>query len=555
MRSIKRFYLLNGLSFFTLLFFAIFSAHAQLTLLGSGRTATDCSADGSVVVGYDASQHFMWTETTGVMLIGGSAPGAGVGGQTAISADGSLIAGTRINPSNNLAELSSYDVGTGQWTSHGSLGSSSGNSASSAWGISSDGETIVGLGWVNAGSAHGIRYTSAEGVVDLGSTVAGSSSRANTANDDGSIIGGWQDSSTGFRQGAIWTNGVQALITHPNGDPATEVGTLSDDGVWAGGGSGFANNFQAWIWSQNTGIIDIGPAPTAGWRGAISGLNANGSVAVGFYRPFPAPATFGRGIYYTQAQGLLDLTDYAVSLGIDVQGAILALPLGLSDDGSTVVGITDSGQGFVLKLPTVPLNDSCADAISLSCNDIAVGSTTNATDTGGNPAPDVFYTFTNTDGFNSLILSTCSGTNFDTVIRVYSDCSLTNEIASNDDSCGQQSELSFEPEADETYYIMVEGAGTESGDFQLEILCGFIGTEDFTFSDLTLYPNPVEDQLNIQNGFEIEQVEIYSVTGQLVRQLSGSGRLVKVNTANLTSGMYFATVYSNGEVSTVKFIK
>lgn len=531
------------------------SSQAQLTLLGSGRTATDCSADGSVVVGYDASQHFMWTEGSGVMLIGGSAPGGGIGGQTAISADGTLISGTRINPSNNLGELSSYDVGTGQWTSHGSLGSASGNSASSAWGISADGGTIVGLGWISAGSAHGIRYTDAEGVVDLGSTVSGRSSRANVANSDGTIIGGWQDSSTGFRQGAIWTNGVQSLITHANGDRATEVGTMSSDGVWFGGGQGFSNNFQAWIWSQATGIIDIGPAPTAGWRGAISGLNSDGSIAVGFYRPFPAPATFGRGIYYTEAQGMLDLTDYAVSLGIDVQGAVLALPLGLSDDGSTVVGITSTGEGFVLKLPVVPSNNSCDNAIAIECFESINGSTTNATDSGGNSAPDVFFSFTNTFAEDQVTFDTCTGTNFDTVIRIYSDCTLTNEIASDDDSCGTGSAVSFFPELGETYYIMVEGAGTASGDFQLSVDCAIIGTEDFTFKDLIFHPNPVENELIIQNGFEIEQVDIYSVTGQLIQQSAADGNTVSIDTSGLSNGMYFATVHSNGEKSTIKFLK
>ena len=146
----------------------------------------------------------MWTQDTGVVLIGGVAP-QNYGGQTDISGDGTLISATRINPDTNLGELSSYNVSTQTWTSHGSLGSSSGSSASSAWGMSSDGLTIVGLGWVNAGSAHAIKWTAAQGVEDLGSTVSGRSTRANTANSDGTVIAGWQDSSSGFRQGAVWT--------------------------------------------------------------------------------------------------------------------------------------------------------------------------------------------------------------------------------------------------------------------------------------------------------------------------------------------------------------
>ena len=326
------------------------NANAQFFELGSGLTATSASSDGSVVVGDNGGQNFMWTEGSGVVLIGGVAP-QGFGGQAAVSADGTLISATRINPSTNLGELSSYNVATQTWTSHGSLGSSSGSSASSAWGMSSDGLTIVGLGWINAGSAHAIKWTAAGGVEDLGSSVSGRSTRANAANSDGSIIAGWQDSPSGFRQGALWTNGVQNLITHANGDRATEAGAISADGVWTCGGQGFSNDFQAWKWSDATGIIDIGPAPTSGWRGAATGLTADGSKAVGFYRPWPAPATFGRGFIHTELDGMLDLTDLAITLGNDLQGAILALPLGISADGSTVVGVTNSGQGFVQQMP------------------------------------------------------------------------------------------------------------------------------------------------------------------------------------------------------------
>ena len=347
----QRNFLLHNHHFFIvalLFFFCVSSANAQYFSLGSGLTATNVSSDGSIVVGDNGGQNFMWTQDTGVVLIGGVAP-QNYGGQTDISGDGTLISATRINPDTNLGELSSYNVSTQTWTSHGSLGSSSGSSASSAWGMSSDGLTIVGLGWVNAGSAHAIKWTAAQGIEDLGSTVSGRSTRATAANSDGSVIAGWQDSSSGFRQGAVWTNGVQNLITHPNGDSATEAGGISADGLWVSGGQGFSNNYQAWKWSAATGIIDIGPAPTSGWRGAATGLTANGSKAVGFYRPWPAPATFGRGFIHTDIDGMVDLTDYAITLGIDVQGATLALPLGISQDGSTVVGVTNSGQGFVLK--------------------------------------------------------------------------------------------------------------------------------------------------------------------------------------------------------------
>ena len=104
-------------------------AVAQLDLLGGGLTVTDLTANGSMAVGDNGSELFMWTPADGVTLIGGVAP-QGFGGQTSVSADGSVIGGTRINPNTSLGEMSAYDVAGQSWTSYGGLGSSSGNSAS-----------------------------------------------------------------------------------------------------------------------------------------------------------------------------------------------------------------------------------------------------------------------------------------------------------------------------------------------------------------------------------------------------------------------------------------
>lgn len=531
------------------------TVNAQFFELGSGFTATSASSDGSVVVGDNGGQNFMWIEGSAVVLIGGVAP-QNFGGRTDVSGDGTFISATRINPNTNLGELSSYNVATQTWTSHGSLGSSSGSSASSAWGMSSDGNTIVGLGWVNAGSAHAIKWTAAGGIEDLGSSVSDRSTRANATNSDGTIIAGWQDASSGFRQGAIWTNGVQSLITHSNGDRATEAGAISADGVWASGGQGFSNDYQAWKWSVANGIIDIGPAPTSGWRGAATGLTADGSKTVGFYRPWPAPATFGRGFIHTDLGGMIDLTDLATTLGNDLQGAILALPLGISDDGSTVIGVTNSGQGFVLRIPSEPINNSCSGAIALDCDDIITGSTANATNSGGEAAPDVYYSYTG-GATEYITISLCSGgTNYDSYLRVYSDCTLATEIIANDDFCGQQSELIFESDGSSTYFIMVEGAGTASGEYSLEISCTpLIGLNDNVFSSLVVYPNPIENQIFISNTEPINSVTIFNTTGQKILHIQPNGTFVKINTDRLQSGVYFANIEASGDKKVIKLIK
>ncbi|MEH6766096.1 MAG: GEVED domain-containing protein, partial [Aequorivita antarctica] len=116
--------------------------------------------------------------------------------------------------------------------------------------------------------------------------------------------------------------------------------------------------------------------------------------------------------------------------------------------------------------------DDCSGAIALACGDSVVGETLTATDSGGNAAPDVFYKFTGSGTSQLVTISLCGGgTDYDSLLRVFDDCDLLNELAFNDDSCGLQSEVTFVSDGTSTYYIMVEGFGSASGNFSLDVTC------------------------------------------------------------------------------------
>ena len=345
--------------------FLLFDMNVSVNVIPSGgelilvpnSTITGVNANGSAAAGYNTSENFMWVESTGVQSIGGLPPGNGTGGDVEMSNDGTKIVGPYLNPASNAKEMSNYDVTTQTWTPLGGIGGQSGDQISSSWGISGDGETVVGLGWLSAGGAHAISWTETTGVIDLGSTVTDRSTRADAVSEDGSVIVGWQDSETGFRQAAIWTNGVQQLIYFPTGERALAAAAISDDGVWVGGEGSSTNSFQAYRWSEATGLENLGPPLQSGWRGATTGVSGDGSIMVGFYRP-QGPALFGSGFIWTEALGVTDLNTYAESLGIDTQGVIMSLPLNISADGTTVVGAgrdaNNQRVGFILKLePTI----------------------------------------------------------------------------------------------------------------------------------------------------------------------------------------------------------
>ncbi|MEO0651900.1 MAG: hypothetical protein AAFZ65_14590, partial [Planctomycetota bacterium] len=176
-------------------------------------------------------------------------------------------------------------------------------------------------------------------------------SRANDCDFDGNVVVGWQDQANGTRQGAVWIDGVQQTISL-GVSAMGELGCVSGDGTWAGGIGNFANGGEAYLWSEATGVINLGHLnPT--FSGGTTGVSADGVRAVGFDRPF-GPAILGRGFLWEASFGMVDLNDVASSVGIDTQGVTLSLPLAISPDGRTIVGAglgPGGSQGWRLTLP------------------------------------------------------------------------------------------------------------------------------------------------------------------------------------------------------------
>ncbi|NPA67678.1 MAG: PKD domain-containing protein [Chlorobi bacterium] len=77
-------------------------------------------------------------------------------------------------------------------------------------------------------------------------------------------------------------------------------------------------------------------------------------------------------------------------------------------------------------------------------------------------------------------------------------------------------------------------------------------------SEFTVYPNPVNDILNINFGQNIEnaQIVITSINGQTIAQFNVSNKSkFEMSSSNLPSGIYFARITADGKVSVLKFVK
>lgn len=132
-------------------------------------------------------------------------------------------------------------------------------------------------------------------------------------------------------------------------------------------------------------------------------------------------------------------------------------------------------------------NDDCADAIAVGCNSVTNGTTLGTTidavptcDTPLNTAGGVWYTVVGTGG--SISVALC-GSGYDTKVGVFTtpDCTTFTCVEGNNNDtdpnglnqCGNalHSSLSFASTLGTTYYILVTGNGTSTGNFTMEVTC------------------------------------------------------------------------------------
>jgi hypothetical protein len=143
-----------------------------------------------------------------------------------------------------------------------------------------------------------------------------------------------------------------------------------------------------------------------------------------------------------------------------------------------VDGYKGAAGPFTLSwsLQTPPSNDNFANAASISgASGSMNGANANATVQSGEPAASsagpwstVWYKWV-APASATAEFDTCANPNTDTVLGVYTGTALSSltPVASNNDSCGPQSQVFFSAIAGTTYYIQVDGWSAAQGTFTL----------------------------------------------------------------------------------------
>ncbi|MEM7086326.1 MAG: T9SS type A sorting domain-containing protein [Bacteroidota bacterium] len=84
---------------------------------------------------------------------------------------------------------------------------------------------------------------------------------------------------------------------------------------------------------------------------------------------------------------------------------------------------------------------------------------------------------------------------------------------------------------------------------------GTFGVDDFSPDKFSVYPNPVEDVLNVQSTAAVQSIEVYDVLGKLVNASTPDIISPTIDMSDLNSGIYLVKVTINGASKTVKVIK
>ncbi len=83
---------------------------------------------------------------------------------------------------------------------------------------------------------------------------------------------------------------------------------------------------------------------------------------------------------------------------------------------------------------------------------------------------------------------------------------------------------------------------------------GFMGVQDLTVSEISVYPTVSKDMVNIAAKTNIDNVAVYNTSGQQVLKLSPNSTNAQFNVSALPAGVYMVKIQSGKQVLTKKIV-
>ncbi|SRX75922.1 T9SS type A sorting domain-containing protein [Aequorivita antarctica] len=136
--------------------------------------------------------------------------------------------------------------------------------------------------------------------------------------------------------------------------------------------------------------------------------------------------------------------------------------------------------------------------------------------------------------------------------QVYALYNNTANTISAKNNCWIEGQQSTQQQVEDVIFHSVDDPTLGEVTFD-PFLCSILGISDNTVENFSFYPNPVKNEINFNNIFSFEKVEIYGIQGSLISsEIISEGQ----NTLpiKLTSGLYFVNFSKDAQTVTKKMI-
>ena len=149
-------------------------------------------------------------------------------------------------------------------------------------------------------------------------------------------------------------------------------------------------------------------------------------------------------------------------------------------------------------------------------------------------------------------------------IKVFnSDFTVLKDVYASLEEAGTEFSFTFDDIGDEDTFVQygfgVAGINANPADEaslgSVVVTSNTLSVSDFTTINVSLFPNPTTQKINIQSDKQITDVAIYNTLGQIVKNASPQATNFSVETSNLNTGVYFVSLKTDTASKTIKFIK
>jgi hypothetical protein len=81
-----------------------------------------------------------------------------------------------------------------------------------------------------------------------------------------------------------------------------------------------------------------------------------------------------------------------------------------------------------------------------------------------------------------------------------------------------------------------------------------LGENDLS-SKVSLFPNPATESFAVvTDGIQIQKIEMMNLAGQIIKIEANGGEVVKLDVANVSSGVYLVKIYSAEGTTTKQLV-